>query len=109
MLFLCYVHIFFFFIYSLFRVISSIVNFLEHRNVKLFISHGGLSGLYESLDAEVPVLGLPLFYDQPRNIQNLIDLGMALSLDINSITATKISSVINRLLNNQRYVIILLH
>lgn len=84
-------------------VISRILNFLGHKNVKLFISHGGLSGLFESVDAGVPVLGVPLFYDQPRNIQSLVDLGMALSLDISNITDTIVSSAINRLLDDQRY------
>jgi len=77
--------------------------YLEHPNVKLFISHGGMSGLYEVVDAGIPVLGVPLFYDQPRNIQNLVDLGMALSVDINSITKTTIMSALNRLLKDQRY------
>jgi len=62
-----------------------------------------MSGLYEVVDAGVPVLGVPLFYDQPRNIQNLVDLGMALSLDINSMTKTTITSALNRLLKDQRY------
>ncbi|XP_015368702.1 PREDICTED: UDP-glucuronosyltransferase 2C1-like, partial [Diuraphis noxia] len=37
---------------------------LMHPKVKLFISHGGISGLYEAVDAGVPVLGFPLFGDQ---------------------------------------------
>lgn len=78
------------------------VIFLEHPNVKLFISHGGMSGLYEVVDAGVPVFGVPLFYDQARNIQNLVDLGMALSVDFNDMTESKISSAINRLIVDQR-------
>lgn len=62
-----------------------------------------MSGVYESVDAGVPVLGVPLFYDQPRNIQNLVNLGMALSLNIEKITKKTISSAINQLLNDQRY------
>lgn len=62
-----------------------------------------MSGLYEVVDAGVPVLGIPLLYDQPRNIQNLVDIGMALSVDINYLTKTTISTAINRLLNDQRY------
>lgn len=76
--------------------------YLEHPNVKLFISHGGISGMYEVVDAGVPVLGVPLFYDQPRNVQNLVNLGMALSLNINNMNQTTILLAINLLLNNQR-------
>jgi len=79
------------------------VEFLEHPNVKLFISHGGMSGLYETVSAGVPVLGMPLFYDQPRNIQNLVDLGMALSMEINNLTRTTLYEAINRLIKDQRY------
>jgi len=79
------------------------VEFLEHPNVKLFISHGGMSGVYEVVDAGVPVLGMPLFYDQPRNIQNLVELGMALSMQINNLTQKTLSEAINRLIKDQRY------
>jgi len=71
--------------------------------VKLFISHGGMSGVYEVVDAGVPVLGIPLFYDQPRNIQNLVDLGTALSMKIDNLTHSTLSITIDRLLNDKRY------
>ncbi|KAL5243466.1 hypothetical protein ACI65C_010876 [Semiaphis heraclei] len=76
---------------------------LQHPNVKLFISHGGMSGVYEVVDAGVPVLGIPLFYDQPRNIQNLVDLGTALSMKINNLTHTTLSITIDRLLNDKSF------
>lgn len=60
---------------------------LVHPKVKLFISHGGISGLYEAVDAGVPVLGFPLFGDQHRNIDSLVNAGMAKSMDL--LTATK--------------------
>lgn len=62
-----------------------------------------MSGVYEAVDGGVPVLGIPLFFDQPRNVQNLVDLGMALSLKINDITKATLSEAINRLLEDQRY------
>jgi len=62
-----------------------------------------MSGVYEVVDAGVPVLGMPLFYDQPRNIQNLVDLGMALSMKINNLTHTALSEAINRIINDKRY------
>nr|UMO80439.1 UDP-glucuronosyltransferase UGT344P2 [Myzus persicae] len=75
---------------------------LLHPKVKLFISHGGISGVYEAIDAGVPVLGLPMFYDQPRNIENLVDAGMAISMDLLSVTREKLSNAINELINNEK-------
>jgi len=57
-------------------------SFVVHPKVKLFISHGGISGIYEAVDAGVPVLGFPFFFDQFRNIDNLVEAGMALSMDL---------------------------
>jgi len=62
-----------------------------------------MSGVYEAVDAGIPVLGIPLFYDQPRNIQTLVDRGMALSMKINNLTQSTLSEVINRLIKDQRY------
>jgi len=62
-----------------------------------------MSGVYEVVEAGVPVLGIPLFYDQPRNIQNLVDLGTALSMNINNLTHTALSEAINRLIKDKRY------
>lgn len=75
-----------------------------HPNVKLFISHGGISGVYEAVDAGVPVLGFPLFYDQPRNVGNLEDAGMAISMDVLTITKDSFLKTLNTLLNDEKYV-----
>ncbi len=40
---------------------------LLHPKTKLFISHGGLKSVKETICAEVPVLYLPLFAEQVRN------------------------------------------
>lgn len=58
------------------------VYILVHPNVKLFISHGGISGVYEAVDSGVPILGFLLLYDQPRDIERLVDEEMAISLDL---------------------------
>lgn len=73
-----------------------------HPKVKLFIAHGGISGVYEAVDAGVPVLGFPLFYDQPRNIEHLVDAGMAISMDLMTITTDKLLSTINEIINNEK-------
>ncbi|XP_026814744.1 UDP-glucuronosyltransferase 2B2-like [Rhopalosiphum maidis] len=76
---------------------------LLHPNVKLFISHGGISGVYEAVDAGVPVLGFPLYYDQPRNLQSLVDAGMAITMELLSITEQQFLHGIRELLHNTNY------
>ncbi|XP_050538589.1 uncharacterized protein LOC126904008 [Daktulosphaira vitifoliae] len=76
---------------------------LLHPNIKLFISHGGISGVYEAVDAGVPVLGFPLFYDQPRNIQNLVEHGMALSMDLFAVSTKSFYNAVSELINNKKY------
>ncbi|XP_001948228.2 UDP-glucuronosyltransferase 2C1-like [Acyrthosiphon pisum] len=76
---------------------------LLHPNVKLLISHGGLSGLYEAIDGGVPILGFPLFGDQPKNIDNIVNAGMAISMDILSVTKDAFLKNVLELLNNKKY------
>ncbi|XP_025201745.1 UDP-glucuronosyltransferase 2B15-like [Melanaphis sacchari] len=76
---------------------------LLHPNVKLFISHGGISGLYEAVDSSVPVLGFPLFYDQKRNIDNLVNAQMAIALDLFTVTEETLLNSISEIINNENY------
>jgi len=73
-----------------------------HPKVKLFISHGGISGLYEAVDAGVPVLGFPLFGDQWRNMANLVNAGMAISMNIASLTEEEFLRNVLEILNNEK-------
>jgi len=71
-----------------------------HPNVILFISHGGISGVYEAVDAGVPVIGFPVFFDQPRNIDNLVDAGMAICMDLLSVTEETFLNAVLEIVNN---------
>lgn len=73
-----------------------------HPNVKLFISHGGMSGVYETVDAGVPVLGFPLFYDQPKNIANLVEAGMAKSMDLLTVTKDTFLKNVLEIVTNEK-------
>jgi len=70
--------------------------------VKLFISHGGISGLYEAIDGGVPILGFPLFGDQVKNIDNLVNAGIAIAMDILTITKDSFLKNVLELLNNEK-------
>lgn len=73
-----------------------------HPNVKLFIGHGGISGVYEAVDAGVPVIGFPVFYDQKRNLGNLVDAGMAIVMNLESISKDIFLKNILELVNNEK-------
>lgn len=73
-----------------------------HPNIKLFISHGGISGVYEAVDAGIPVLGFSVFFDQERNLANLVDAGMAITLNLKSISKDTLLTAILELTNTEK-------
>ncbi|KAH8385575.1 hypothetical protein KR200_000702 [Drosophila serrata] len=76
---------------------------LAHPNLRLFISHGGLLSVMEAIDSGVPMLGLPLFFDQFNNLHRVKKAGMAKVLDANNLTADTLTSTIQELLENPEY------
>lgn len=76
---------------------------LAHPNTKLFISHCGLLSTQESLWYGVPILGLPIFGDQPQNIFRLKELGVGESLSIQDFTENELYDAIRNTLENPKY------
>ncbi|KAI4463415.1 UDP-glucosyltransferase [Holotrichia oblita] len=76
---------------------------LAHPNIKLFITHGGLLGTTESLHRGVPVLGIPVFFDQLMNMRNAERLGVGISVPYKEFTEEKLFNAINRILTDSSY------
>ncbi|XP_028290493.1 UDP-glucuronosyltransferase 2C1-like isoform X2 [Gouania willdenowi] len=55
---------------------------LGHPKVKLFVAHGGTNGVQEAIYHGVPVVGLPVFFDQYDNLLRLKDRGAAKILSL---------------------------
>ncbi|KAM4592524.1 LOW QUALITY PROTEIN: UDP-glucuronosyltransferase 2A2-like [Odontesthes bonariensis] len=55
---------------------------LGHPKIKLFVAHGGTNGVQEAIYHGVPVVGLPLFFDQYDNLLRLQVRGAAKTLTI---------------------------
>lgn len=72
--------------FSAFSLIE--ISVLVHPNVKVFVSNGGICGIHEALDSGIPVVGVPMLGDQPRNIDSLINLGMAVRVDFDKMNKT---------------------
>lgn len=68
--------------------------------MRLFISHGGLGSTMEAKYYGVPILGMPIFGDQPGNIKVCVDEGWALQVDFGSVTEETVSRALNEILSN---------
>lgn len=55
---------------------------LAHPKTRVFVTHGGTNGVQEAIFQGVPVVGLPLFFDQPDNLSRLRAKGGAVIVDI---------------------------
>ncbi|XP_044752181.1 UDP-glucosyltransferase 2-like [Coccinella septempunctata] len=76
---------------------------LCHPNILFFITHSGLLGTEEAIHCGVPMLCLPLFADQYQNCRNMLDRGVAKTLEIETITKEKFSNVVGELIINPSY------
>ena len=72
----------------------------EHPNIVLYVAHGGLFGISEAVYCGVPIVGIPVFGDQPYNVQNLVDMGTGVKLDFATLSEKTISEAIYTILNN---------
>ncbi|XP_049877469.1 UDP-glucosyltransferase 2-like [Pectinophora gossypiella] len=76
---------------------------LNHPNVKLFISHGGLLGTQEAVACGVPMLMVPLYADQALNAHAMSDRGVARTVSLREGTADTWSEALKDLLTNPKY------
>lgn len=70
--------------------------------MKLFVSHGGLGSIMESQYYGVPVLGMPIFGNQPGIVENVVQEGWAVKVEFNSLTEEIVSEALQELLGNPR-------
>lgn len=74
---------------------------LDHSNLRAYISHGGNSGSIEAVHFGIPMVGIPLFYDQNSVIQSFVDKGVAVRLDLHNLTKENILSAIRTVVNDE--------
>ncbi|XP_063921668.1 UDP-glycosyltransferase UGT5-like [Zophobas morio] len=76
---------------------------LAHPNVKLFITHGGLSSTTETVYHGVPILAIPVFGDQKLNARSAMNNGFGLMIPYNEVTEDRFTKSIQEILNNPKY------
>ncbi|CAG4958603.1 unnamed protein product [Colias eurytheme] len=76
---------------------------LAHPNIKVFITHGGLLSVIESLEYGVPLLAIPVFGDQPGNVQRSVAAGHALKVDFSPDMTPALKTALDEMLTNDKY------
>nr|XP_034825964.1 UDP-glucuronosyltransferase 2B7-like [Maniola hyperantus] len=76
---------------------------LRHPKIKLFITQGGLHSTDEAIVGNVPLIGIPMMWDQWHNVNKYVQLKIGLQLDINFITENKLREAIQSVIKDKSY------
>ncbi|XP_044063465.1 UDP-glucuronosyltransferase 2A2-like isoform X2 [Siniperca chuatsi] len=76
---------------------------LGHPDIKLFVSHGGTNGIYEAIYHGVPIVGIPIVFDQADNLSRLRAKGVAKVMDVSELDRKLFQNAIQEVLNEPSY------
>ncbi|XP_067295644.1 UDP-glucuronosyltransferase 2A1-like isoform X2 [Pseudorasbora parva] len=76
---------------------------LGHPKTRAFITHGGTNGIYEAIYHAVPMVGIPLFGDQPDNLAHMKAKGVAVVMDFNRMQIQDLVDGLSAVINNPSY------
>lgn len=75
---------------------------VEHKNIKLFMTQGGLQSTEEAIRAQVPLIIIPFGSDQFQNGGRLQQLGIGKCLSRSELTEQVLNDTIHEVINNDR-------
>ncbi|KAH8358913.1 hypothetical protein KR093_003243 [Drosophila rubida] len=76
---------------------------LSHSNLKLFITHGGILSIIEAAFNGVPMICLPMYYDQFGNAERMKQAGVAQVLSMATMTLESTTQIIKEVIENPKY------
>merc|ERR1719402_1441330 len=76
---------------------------LAHENVKLFITHGGVSSFQEAICHKTPIVGVPFFGDQFLNVDEATRKHIGVHVNFHTMTEEKIDTAIKEVLSDSSY------
>ena len=76
---------------------------LGHPKVRAFVAHGGTNGIYEAIYHGVPIVGVPLLFDQYENVLRMEVRGAAKVLDVTKIDSQSFWEVLQEVLHVPSY------
>ncbi|KAM9817423.1 UDP-glucuronosyltransferase 2B1-like [Neosynchiropus ocellatus] len=76
---------------------------LGHPKVKLFVPHGGTNGVQEAIYHGVPILGMPLVFDQGDNLLRIVARGAGKIIRFSELTEDTFYRELQEVLTNPSY------
>nr|XP_040050593.1 UDP-glucuronosyltransferase 2B31-like [Gasterosteus aculeatus aculeatus]XP_040050594.1 UDP-glucuronosyltransferase 2B31-like [Gasterosteus aculeatus aculeatus] len=76
---------------------------LGHPKTRVFVAHGGTNGIQEAIYHGVPLVGLPLMFDQPDNFFRMKTRGVAKVLDIATVNKENFLEALKDVLYDPTY------
>ncbi|XP_028608464.1 UDP-glucuronosyltransferase 2A1 isoform X6 [Grammomys surdaster] len=76
---------------------------LGHPKTRAFITHGGTNGIYEAIYHGIPMVGVPMFADQPDNIAHMKAKGAAVEVNMNTMTSADLLNAVRTVINEPSY------
>uniref|UniRef100_A0A3Q3J3J6 UDP-glucuronosyltransferase n=1 Tax=Monopterus albus TaxID=43700 RepID=A0A3Q3J3J6_MONAL len=76
---------------------------LGHPKTRVFVAHGGTNGIQEAIYHGIPMVGLPLMFDQPYNFFRMEVRGVAKVLDIATVNKDNFLEALKEVLYEPSY------
>ncbi|XP_072022356.1 UDP-glucuronosyltransferase 2A1-like [Amphiura filiformis] len=76
---------------------------LGHPQIKAFVYHCGMNGVWEAVYHGVPMVAVPLFGDQYDNAQRLVSRDMAVKVDITTLTSDELAQAIRTVISDPSF------
>ncbi|XP_060942406.1 UDP-glucuronosyltransferase 2C1-like [Limanda limanda] len=76
---------------------------LGHPQTKVFVAHGGTNGVQEAIYNGVPVVGIPLFFDQFDNLVRLKERGASKIIELGELNGQSFEQVLQEVLLQDSY------
>lgn len=76
---------------------------LAHPNLKAFITHSGMLSTHEALWHGKPIIGMPIFVDQHRNLAKAMASGVGVKVDFRDFTVESLKASILSVVEDPKY------
>jgi len=76
------------------------ISLLNHPKCKIFISHTGYNSFQESILAGVPIISIPIAFDQPHNAAVAREKKLGLTLDIHDLNESDLTNTLKEMLTD---------